>query len=187
MRSARRSQARPFTFVPTVVNLAGLPLTIARVHAQQLSGEFPVDVRPGAPGGVHRLSRESHRHRARPGHPHPSLVPVRRPPPMPRGTCSRPSASPDAPPAGRKSPGTERRALSGSAPPASTVLRVRAPRGRACGASGPSGPDGEGQAEGQARNERGELLTCIHRVISVNTPRRQPRLTQNLGIGVSPE
>jgi hypothetical protein len=59
--------------------------------------------------------------------------------------------------------GPERRALSGSAPPASTVLRIRAVRGRACGApltletsADPSGPDGEGQATGQARDARGE-------------------------------
>jgi hypothetical protein len=44
--------------------------------------------------------------------------------------------APGAPIAGRKSqgPGPERRALSGSAPPASTVLRIRAARGRAYGA-----------------------------------------------------
>ena len=44
------------------------------------------------------------------------------------------SLAPGAPIAGRKSPETGRRALSGSAPPASTVLRIRAPRGRAYGA-----------------------------------------------------
>jgi hypothetical protein len=44
--------------------------------------------------------------------------------------------APCAPVAGRKSTGAgpERRALSGSVPPTSTVLRVRAPLGRACGA-----------------------------------------------------
>jgi len=58
--------------------------------------------------------------------------------------------------------GPERRALSGSAPPASTVLRVRATRGRACGAlltletsADPAGLDGEGQARGQAHKARG--------------------------------
>ena len=35
-------------------------------------------VRPGPPGGLHRLPRETHRHGALPGHPHPSLVPLRR-------------------------------------------------------------------------------------------------------------
>jgi len=43
------------------------------------------------------------------------------------------SLAPGAPSAGRRSQrtGPERRALSGSAPPASTVLRIRAPRGKA--------------------------------------------------------
>ena len=54
----------------------------------------------------------------------------------------------------------ERRALSGSAPPASTVLRIplRGTRLRRAVDPGdlcrPSGPDGEGQAGGQARNAR---------------------------------
>ena len=54
------------------------------------------------------------------------------------------------------------RALSGLAPPASTVLRIplRGTRLRRAVDPGdlrqPSGPDGEGQAESQARNARGE-------------------------------
>ena len=58
--------------------------------------------------------------------------------------------------------GPERRALSGLAPPASTVLRIplRGTRLRRAVDPGdlcqPSGPDGEGQARGQARNARGE-------------------------------
>ena len=60
--------------------------------------------------------------------------------------------------------GPERRALSGLAPPASTVLRIplRGTRLRRAVDPGdlcrPSGPDGEGQARGQARNARGEPL-----------------------------
>ena len=56
----------------------------------------------------------------------------------------------------------ERRALSGLAPPASTVHRIplRGTRLRRAVDPGdlcqPSGPDGEGQARGQARNARGE-------------------------------
>jgi len=56
--------------------------------------------------------------------------------------------------------GAERRALSGLAPPASTVLRIplRGTRLRRAVDPGdlcqPSGPDGEGQARGQARNAR---------------------------------
>jgi hypothetical protein len=56
----------------------------------------------------------------------------------------------------------ERRALSGSAPPASTVLRIplRGTRLRRAVDPGdhcrPGGPDGEGQARGQARKARGE-------------------------------
>jgi hypothetical protein len=57
--------------------------------------------------------------------------------------------------------GPERRALSGSAPPASTVLRIPLRRAVDPGDLGrPSGPDGEGQAKGQARNARGEPLTA---------------------------
>jgi hypothetical protein len=58
--------------------------------------------------------------------------------------------------------GAERRALSGSAPPASTVLRIplRGTRLRRAVDPGdlcrPSGPDGEGQARGQALWARGE-------------------------------
>ena len=58
--------------------------------------------------------------------------------------------------------GPERRALSGLAPPASTVLRIplRGTRLRRAVDPGdlgqPSGPDGEGQARGQARTARGE-------------------------------
>jgi hypothetical protein len=54
--------------------------------------------------------------------------------------------------------------LSGLAPPASTVLRIplRGTRLRRAVDPGdlcqPSGPDGEGQVEGQARNTRGEPL-----------------------------
>ena len=59
--------------------------------------------------------------------------------------------------------GPERRALSGLAPPASTVLRIplRGTRLRRAVDPGdlcqPSGPDGKGQAKGQARNARGKL------------------------------
>jgi hypothetical protein len=62
------------------------------------------------------------------------------------------------------------RALSGLAPPASTVLRIplRGTRLRRAVDPGdlcqPSGPDGEGQATGQARNARGEprsRLCCL--------------------------
>jgi hypothetical protein len=58
--------------------------------------------------------------------------------------------------------GSERRALSGLAPPASTVLRIplRGTRLRRAVDPGalcqPSGPSGEGQAKGQARNAHGE-------------------------------
>jgi hypothetical protein len=59
--------------------------------------------------------------------------------------------------------GAERRALSGLAPPASTMLRIplRGTRLRRAVDPGdlcqPSGPDGEGQAKGQARRARGDL------------------------------
>ena len=57
------------------------------------------------------------------------------------------------------------RVRSGLAPPASTVLRIplRGTRLRRAVDPGdlcqPSGPDGEGQAKGQARNARGEPLS----------------------------
>ena len=62
------------------------------------------------------------------------------------------------------STGPERRALSGSAPPASRALAFGRFAEAICAAPTldpgdlcrPSGPDGEGQAEGQARNARGE-------------------------------
>jgi hypothetical protein len=60
-----------------------------------------------------------------------------------------------------------RRALSGLASPASTVLRIplRGTRLRRAVDPGdlcqPSGPDGEGQAEGQARNTRGTLHSAM--------------------------
>jgi hypothetical protein len=62
--------------------------------------------------------------------------------------------------------GPERRALSGLAPPASTVLRIplRGTRLRRAVDPGdlcqPSGPDGEGQARGQARSARGERVAA---------------------------
>jgi hypothetical protein len=65
--------------------------------------------------------------------------------------------------------GSERRALSGSAPPASTVLRIplRGTRLRRAVDPGdlcrPSGPDGEGQAKGQARKSRDEPLSGFRR------------------------
>jgi hypothetical protein len=64
------------------------------------------------------------------------------------------------------SAGPERRALSGLAPPASTVLRIplRGTRLRRAVDPGdlcqPSGPNGEGQAGGQARKARGEPPNC---------------------------
>ncbi len=72
--------------------------------------------------------------------------------------------APGAPEAVKMSQGAgpERRALSGLAPPASTVLRIplRGTRLRRAVDPGdlyqPSGPDGEGQARGQARSARGE-------------------------------
>ena len=74
-------------------------------------------------------------------------------------TTRRSTARQGAPIAGEMSRGTgpERRALSGLAPPASTVLRIplRGTRLRRAVDPGdlcqPSGPDGEGQAGGQAR------------------------------------
>jgi hypothetical protein len=72
--------------------------------------------------------------------------------------------APSAPIAERvlKAPGQERRALSGLAPLASTVLRIplRGTRLRRAVDPGdlyqPSGPDGDGQAGGLALNARGE-------------------------------
>jgi hypothetical protein len=58
--------------------------------------------------------------------------------------------------------GTVRRALSGLAPPASTVLRIPLRGTRLRRAVDPgdlcpsSGPNGEGQARGQARSARGK-------------------------------
>jgi hypothetical protein len=63
-----------------------------------------------------------------------------------------------------------RRALSGLAPPASTVLRIplRGTRLRRAVDPGdlcqPSGPDGEGQARGQARSTRGEPLQHLAKI-----------------------
>ena len=86
----------------------------------------------------------------------------------PASTTARPSASRQV----RRSredvtaTGAERRALSGLAPPASTVLRIplRGTRLRRAVDPGdlcqPSGPDGEGQARGQAQGaRRGSALT----------------------------
>jgi hypothetical protein len=66
------------------------------------------------------------------------------------------------PDAGSRLTKPERRALSGLAPPASTVLRIPLGGTRLRRAVDPgdlcqpSGPDGKGQAKGQARNARGE-------------------------------
>jgi hypothetical protein len=67
--------------------------------------------------------------------------------------------APSAPIAGRKvtATGTERRALSRSAPPASWGALERRSLCR------PSAPDGEGQARGQARQAHGEPPSIIDR------------------------
>ena len=89
-----------------------------------------------------------------------------RSPPYPAAAPASTTARPRAPRQCAKSregvtaTGSGRRALSGLAPP--TVLRIplRGTRLRRAVDPGdlcqPSGPDGEGQAEGQARNSRGE-------------------------------
>ena len=77
-------------------------------------------------------------------------------------------------------PGPERRALSGLAPPASTVLRIplRGTRLRRAVDPGdlcqPSGPDGEGQARGQARTARGEPLQFHNCTRYAHFMRKQP-------------
>jgi hypothetical protein len=90
--------------------------------------------------------------------------------PLPRPLAPRPGREPRAGCADRREsvtdPGPERRALSGSAPPASRAPGDRfktAPQKRSPGPTlerrslcRPSGPDGEGQAGGQARSARGE-------------------------------
>jgi hypothetical protein len=88
--------------------------------------------------------------------------------PLPRPAAPRPGRQRRAEHASRRenvtASGPERRALSGLAPPASTVLRIplRGTRLRRAVDPGdlcqPSGPDGEGQARGQARRARGEPL-----------------------------
>ena len=92
---------------------------------------------------------------------------LRSPPyPLPRPPAPRPGRQHRAKCADRRkdviATGPERRALSGLAPPTSTMLRIplRGTRLRRAVDPGdlcqPSGPDGEGQARGQARNARGE-------------------------------
>jgi hypothetical protein len=87
---------------------------------------------------------------------------------LPRPPAPRPGGHPRAGGRSREdvaATGAERRASSGLAPPASTVLRIplRGTRLRRTVDPGdlcqPSGPDGEGQAIGQARTARGELKT----------------------------
>jgi hypothetical protein len=130
--------------------------------------------RPGSPGSLAVAGRQLRRvlrtralrprRLPRTASPPPAATGPAATSPVLRGASwSRPSGiAQGAPGAGRKFSSPERRALSGSAPPASTVLRIRAAHGRAFGAPltrslyRPSGPDGEGQARGQARNARGE-------------------------------
>jgi hypothetical protein len=93
-----------------------------------------------------------------------------RSPPYPAAAPASTTARPMTSRRVRRSPenatatGPERRALSGLAPPASTVLRIplRGTRLRRAVDPGdlcqPSGPDGEGQARGQARSARGKTL-----------------------------
>ena len=92
--------------------------------------------------------------------PHPAAARTRRNAPWVMRSASWPGRSSRTGCADRRmkghSAGPERRALSGSAPPASTVLRIplRGTRLRRAVDPGdlgrPSGPDGEGQARGQA-------------------------------------
>jgi hypothetical protein len=72
--------------------------------------------------------------------------------------------------------------LSGLAPPASTVLRIplRGTRLRRAVDPGdlcqPSGPDGEGQVRGQARNARGESLARLLRKVDYTATDRRTRI-----------